>query len=392
MSGIYELIRKFNNDPDVIELKNYYSSLSLMEILGVTRDERVHSSFLAWLFDSNINFDLRTKPLMLLLDLLIQEDEKDKKNNFPVDNRNDIILRIANIIPRKVKKEYPIDKDGRVDIYIQFDIDDNQYAIIIENKVESKENKETKDKRKGMMQTEKYYNHFKNDKSKMKYIYVFLSPYYGGNKVKAHDEHFLNISYSDIVNSIINPILADNNLSEKTRIILEDYLKVLSKPNVINPDSNSISLATSKYEDSLINNIETNNHELGLMLLNDDENDIIKEFISNNQLVVSSVWPGSIRKRNRNRTFAELGIEPGTILYLSKSEQSNERDTENRFVKTIDELNQVEYTTIDGKVVTRAISTMAKELTKKTSINGFRWFIYNDGTEDINLSRIERKN
>ena len=105
MSNIYDLIRNFNNDENVIKLKNYYNSLSFMEILGVDRKETVHSTFLKWLFDSQHNYDLGTKPLMLLLDLLIRHDEK---NEILADDKEAIILRQANIELEQIVSEFPL--------------------------------------------------------------------------------------------------------------------------------------------------------------------------------------------------------------------------------------------------------------------------------------------
>ena len=390
MTDIYELIRKFNNDESVIKLKNYYNSYSFMEIFGVDRNELVHSSFLSWLFNSNINYDLNSRPLILLLDLLIKADNENK---FPEDDKNAIILRQANINLDFVKPEYSIGKDGRVDIYIQFNIKDNQYAIIIENKVEAHE-REIRE-RKGM-QTEIYYNHFSKENNNIKYIYVFLAPSFNGKETKAASKEFINISYNDIVRSIISPILSDDNLLGKTRLILEDYLKVLSKPNIIKPNSKSISMLgfeTLEYEEKLINNIKNNNKELGELLTSDDENEIIKSFMDDtyNYLIVTSTWPEIIGKKSRNRTFAELDIEEGTILYLAKSSKSNEINP-NIYVRTEDKINQVSYTDHNGKKQYGAISTVAKILLGVNhNVNGFRYFVYHNGNQYINLSKIERK-
>ena len=388
MTDIYKLIRKFNNDENVIRLKNYYNSVSFMEIFGVDRNEMVHSSFLAWLFDSKFNYDLNSRPLMLLLDLLIQADDRNK---FPSDDKDAIILRQANIKVSFVKPEYSIDEDGRVDIYIQFNIEDNQYAIVIENKVEAHE-REVKEK--NGMQTEIYFNHFNKEKNNIKYIYVFLAPCFNGKEIKAHSEEFINISYNDIVKSIINPLLSDDNLLAKTRLILEDYLKVLSKPNIVKPNKKSVSMLDFEnygYEYDLIKNIQSNNEELGNLLISDDENAILKSFMDDvyNHLIVTAAWPGTIGKKSRNRTFAELGIKEGTILYLSKAEQSNEKNP-NIYVRTENNINQVSYIDNNGKRQFGAISAVAKILAGiNHNVNGFRFFVYYNGSEYINLSKMD---
>lgn len=390
MEDIYNLIRTFNNDENVIKLKNYYSSCSFMEILGVDRNETVHSSFLAWLFNSKVNYDLINKPLIMLLDLLIKSDNKNK---FPNNDIDSIILRQADIKMDFVKSEYSIKPDGRVDIYIQFSIGKNQYAIVIENKVEAVENEE---KEKGIMQTEKYFQHFSKEKTNIKYIYVFLAPSFKGKVVQASCEEFINITYNDIVKYIIQPLLFDDNLLMKTRIILEDYLKVLSKPNIVNSNSKSINMVdldTLGYETNLINNIKNNNKDLGIKLKQNIDNPVLKEFMENqlNNIIVTIVWKEILTKKNRNRTFNELGIEEGSILYLSESEQNNILNKK-IFVRTEDNINQVSYIDVNGQRQYGAISKVARILKGLNyNVNGFKFFVYYDGKTYINLSKMNRK-
>lgn len=394
MNEIYDLIRDFNNDKNVIKLKNYYSSLSFMEILGVDRNEMVHSSFLSWLFNSKINYDLGNKPLILLLDLLIQSD---KKNIFIKKDKEAIVLRNVDVKLDYIKSEYPIGdnkKDGRIDIYIQFSINNNQYAVVIENKVESHENEA---KEKGVMQTEKYFNYFSKQKNKINYIYVFLAPSFNGKNVIASSKEFINISYSDLVKNIMIPLLSDDNLLDKTRFILDDYLKVLSKPNIVNPNSKSVSmlgLDNIGDEKELIENIRNNHFKLGEQLKLDKENDILNSFQDDtlNKIIITATWPESIKKRTRNRSFLELNINPGTILYLSKTQFGDERDPRGISVKTIDNLNQVEFIDKNGKTKVDVVSNAIRELKEiDYNVGGFNWLIYFDGEKDINLTKIKRK-
>lgn len=392
MNEIFNLIREFNNDPNVIELNNYYKSISSMEMLRATRDEKAHSSFLACLFSPDINYGLGTTPLMLLLDLLIQEDHD---GNFPNENKQDIIIRKSKIISEHAITEYPYKKECRIDIYIPFSIDNNQYAIVLENKVRAKENIEKKDNEKDpVTQTEKYYSNISKSKLNVKYIYVFLAPqcyneHNGDEKVKAKDKHFINISYSDIVNYVITPILKDNTISEQARYILEDYLKALSKPNIVDLKKDNVKLATSEYEENLINVIKDKHAKLDKKLNSTntpEESSILEQFSSesNNEFVVSAIWGSSRRKRKRNRTFDELGIEPGTILTLSSTAGGNKPTSFK--VKTINNINKVEYVKND-KIIISSISPAAEHLTGKKPLNGFEWFIDDKKGNLVNIPR-----
>ena len=384
---IYELIKNFNSDKSVIELKNYYKSLSFMEILGVDRSEIHHSSFLKWLFDAKHNFDLDTKPLLLFLNLLLKES-KDKKIIDDIDRIN---LKNSNLVFEEIENEYPLGKKqkyGRCDIYISFSIDNSQYAIVLENKIYSHE---IEDKEKGEHQTTRYYNYFSGLDYDIKYIYVFLAPIFDNKKSEAYDKHFINISYDDIVNYVINPLLNDN-LEKTTRFFLLDYLKVLSKPNVIMPNSKSISLLSNydSFEFKLIKTIADKHSELGKLLKNGlIENEVVEGFLNNdlNEMISASVWPEIMKKHNRNRnvSFEELGIESGTILYLAMGEKQNVRKSNDLYVTTLDSKSKVQYK-LKGKMRIKPLSVAAQELTGlKYGLRGINWFIYNYKGKDINL-------
>ena len=68
-------------------LEEYFSKKSMMEILGVDRDENAHSQFLAWLFE---------KPEALSLLLTFIKNEK-KKDNVPSIGNDSKIVSITEV-------------------------------------------------------------------------------------------------------------------------------------------------------------------------------------------------------------------------------------------------------------------------------------------------------
>ena len=64
-------IRKFNNDENLSKLENYYNSKSLPEIIGASRKELAHSSFIAWILNNTESHMLGGFPLKKLLELLV---------------------------------------------------------------------------------------------------------------------------------------------------------------------------------------------------------------------------------------------------------------------------------------------------------------------------------
>lgn len=421
-SNISKLMQKFNNDENVIKLQNYYNSFSFMEILGVERNEAAHSSFLAWLLDSNKNGGLGTLPLKLLLELLVKRIENDCKEEnddikkierFPESiDTNSVLVRSLNIVQGNVEREYSFNlegkKKGRVDLYIPFEVGNKQYVIIVENKVKSSENYEKADK--DSTQTDKYYEYF-SAISKDKYIYVFLSPLHGNEVVEATNKHFINISYPMIVENIITPLLANKEINPKVRMIIEDYLKILNKPNADDTANQQIVLAVSEAEKELIETIKVE-HELlieELKKLDEYEKEkeeakeevekekvcsLLQGFKDYNDTILTAICPELYENGNRKRrTFAELKIESGTTLYLAKSGASNEIDDENNLyktVRTVGDNNRVEYFNKERKTVIGSITAAAKELSGKPyNLNGFQWFIEKRGNEKINLYKIK---
>lgn len=376
---ISEVIKNFNNDEDVIQLKKYYDSLTFMEILGVSRKEQQHSSFLKWLFDAKHNYDLGMKPLLLLIDLL--ENKSGTKFLFDKDS----------IEFQSIQTEFPLGKSrDRCDIYISFHSNHHQYAIVFENKVMATENKD--DEKNGLFQTIKYYNYFSSLNNGVHYIYVFLAPKFGNNVEVAQDGHFISISYDDIVDSILNPLLLDQKLLGNARYFLVDYIKVLSKPSLPFSNTKSLSMISSDlgYGKEWIVSIRNRFDDLKNMIQFVEDSRLI-EFQNDelNEIVIATVWPELVNKHNRNRnvSFRELNIEPGTVLYLSKCQFSSERAANSLFVTTLDEQSTVQYE-FNGEMVINKLSIAAQQLSgKEYGLRGINWFVYHYNGEDINLSK-----
>ena len=379
-----DLIREFNNDENFIKLKSYYyDSLSFMDILGVARNENAHSSFLAWLLDANRNH-IGTLPLKLLLELLVLSDSNNVLKNI---DKNKILSRSLIISqPLGVDREFYIKKvrNGRIDVYIPFETSDKKYTIILENKVKAKE-----EKLDNKMQTDRYFEYFSegNDNGEVEYIYVFLAPSQD-EPIKASNSNFINISYSMLVENVINPLLLDEKIDKKVAWILEDYLRILNIPNISNTKNSEIVLAVTKQEKELIDNIKDkydNLYKLLITAVKQGENDTpIYHFLEYNRAILCSIWP-DLQPKRPNRKFSELGIKDNSVLYLTQTENRADPDPRGIKVYTCGVKNMVRCE--DGEVM--AISAAARKYASRDydHFNGFSWFIY-DGQI---LSKIESK-
>lgn len=228
---IRDEIIKFKNDSDFQKLENFYYSKSFSEILGVSRREISHSRFLAWLLGNLESHNLGEFPIKKFLDIIIKfsSESLNKKygylfNSFVTENY--FIERLF------IKPEFVINKIGRIDIYIELtlliDGKTKNIKFVIENKVESKENND---------QTNNYFNFFNPTESDDNIIiYIYLTPISTLELIELVEpecscKEFIQINYQSIVDFLIEPAL-NQNISNRTKNILTEYLKSLSQPTI----------------------------------------------------------------------------------------------------------------------------------------------------------------
>ena len=206
-----EMIAAFEMDSDVQHLRDLYFQKTIPEIFGVCRSELAHSSFLAWLFNPTVN-EFGQEPLRLLLQLCAEK------------NSSCDLFTLVDIESVKVETEKYVKSEkskGRVDVFLECDAvcqgKKEHLMLIIENKVYSCEHSS---------QTETYRDYF--DKFDCKKIYIFLTPPY--HKQGAECEKYIHLTYQDLLDNILEPLLNKSVLSSRTHLILEEYIKSLTIP------------------------------------------------------------------------------------------------------------------------------------------------------------------
>lgn len=237
---IIKSIIEFNNDPTVQQLQSFYYNQTVPEILGVSRSEVSHSAFLAWLFNPTANHCLGSRPLIQLLELYLKcYREQEKSSLYSTDKLQYAILtRNIEIISANVKKEKFVtsnNKNGRADIDICCDVrlaesGINKLRVIIENKVYSKEHNE---------QTETYFKYYENNKAADEVcLYIYLTP--PSDKKNAQCESFVHITYQHLLDHVLERLVYQYDISERTKFILNEYIAALSIPtlSVDNTDNN----------------------------------------------------------------------------------------------------------------------------------------------------------
>lgn len=264
-----DMLRKqisiFKNDINTQKLQEYYDSKSYLEVLGVSRKEIPHSSFLAWLFNGNETHNLGLYPIKKILDILVLYSPK-----FIVEKYKDLYasiitddLKISNI---EVETEKAIKSVGRLDIFVNIEIEKNELVdnifLVIENKVSAKETQE---------QTDRYYEYFEKTKNeKTVVLYVYLTPISTPELIELEEaecscKEFIQINYQTIVDLVIEPLLK-TELNEKTRFTLKEYLQALSQP--------SFEDEQEEYQEGLI------------MAIGQEERELLTKFWNNNQKLI----------------------------------------------------------------------------------------------------------
>lgn len=110
-----ELINRFKQSETVKALDRYFSEKSMMEILGVDRDENAHSNFLAWLFENSDTCDIAVRRLV---ETLISKEQNSEKQKIL---ENFLSKEISAFQVNREERIISKDANGKVDIVLRVD-------------------------------------------------------------------------------------------------------------------------------------------------------------------------------------------------------------------------------------------------------------------------------
>lgn len=204
----FENILKLRNSQEWIEFDRYCNT-GFLEQIDFFGYEDMHTNFLASLLKENNVFGLGTKPLKLFIELLKVKDKNHLENKLQQDLLSNYSVSNVHVIPQFYIKDV-----GRIDLLIKFNIGNNNYNIILENKLFSGESSKDQTKR----YKEYFDNHFANDNN----IYVFLS--LDNNLEISAGNDYIRIDYQELISYVLEPCsyLEVNSLAS---ISVEEYLK-----------------------------------------------------------------------------------------------------------------------------------------------------------------------
>ena len=258
-TNIEKLIISHNKDAQNRKMVAFYDRKSTMEKIGIARSETAHSAFLANLLKSDNGLGLEESAIMWLLHILIEREDNAtaySTSPIPTDVKAAVLSQTLKYDIEEITTEKVIDDvahsyfatqsqynnkrcDDRLDIYIKLKVNGlsvKYLEIVIENKVLQDENGPKSKNSSGydsLFQTQRYYTACSYNKSSdTAQLFVFLTPDEVEEETKAKDKHFIQISYQDVLDTIIIPQLDNNMLTSNERQELENYVDALNLPTL----------------------------------------------------------------------------------------------------------------------------------------------------------------
>ena len=256
-TNIEKLIISHNKDAQNRKMVAFYDRKSTMEKMGIARSETAHSAFLANLLKSDNGLGLEESAIMWLLHILIEREDNAtaySTSPIPTDVKAAVLSQTLKYDIEEITTEKVIDDvahsyfavnykgkkcDDRLDIYIKLKVNGlsvKYLEIVIENKVLQDENGPKSKNSSGydsLFQTQRYYTACSYNKpSDTAQLFVFLTPDEVEEETKAKDKHFIQISYQDVLDTIIIPQLDNNMLTSNERQELENYVDALNLPTL----------------------------------------------------------------------------------------------------------------------------------------------------------------
>lgn len=256
-----ETIDKIKNSKHFIDYQNYHR-YNIFGITKVSRREEVHSNFIAWIFNHEANQTFGTFPGINFIKMLYTRFNNIINEKARIDLNLKYNFFMTNYVEKiEVYTEFGVfsSKKRRFDILLHVHLSDGLILpIIIENKVNSKENDE---------QTVDYYKWGEanySDASKYhKPFYVFLTPLYNNKPPKQPE--FIRITYQDMVDYVLEPTMwwtTDYSKKELIRM----YLQALSFQN--DNEKGGEIMAVSKEEKKIFEDFVSENKEFMIAVLN----------------------------------------------------------------------------------------------------------------------------
>lgn len=200
-----EILEKLLLDIDILnELDKWTQDVNFFEISGMVNREIKHSNTLAWFFDPNENHFLKDQFIRRFLQKVIS------RNVSTVVGLDIFDVSLIDYNTFTVKREWK-----NIDILIISN--ELKILFVIENKVYAIESKG---------QLNKYFSIIEDDYSDFKKVFIYLTR---EGEEPSDMEHWCIANYDMIIDSLEESINHNKTVSEKTQIIVKDYVAMIRR-------------------------------------------------------------------------------------------------------------------------------------------------------------------
>jgi len=198
-------------DEDFTSLQNLVNEeVNLMDILRVSHKELQHSNFLAWFFNPIESHNLSDFALKEFIKIYFKENQFQNLGNETGLSVFDFVQ--LDFDDLEIRREYK-------NIDLIFLSRQNEFCIVIENKIYSPEKKGQLEKYRKLIESE--YPDFKHK------IYIYLS-LYDQQISESEQDYYVQLNYEHIIKLIEQVISSQRlKLADKTRFVFEQYLQTL---------------------------------------------------------------------------------------------------------------------------------------------------------------------
>ncbi|MEK6660119.1 MAG: PD-(D/E)XK nuclease family protein [Campylobacterota bacterium] len=216
----YKIVEGFIFDDEIQDLleqiNNNMMDFNVLEITGMGTQEIRHSNLLSWMFGDN-EHSLGYKIFDGFLKKVIEENEG---NDFIEDLKHYVYL------PNKEKNLTIFREKNNIDLLV---VDEaNKVVVAIENKVYASERSYGEDG--GQLQKYfKYVNSSYNEKYTKFFIYLTIDNSYPSEE---NQDYWLVSSYQ-MIGEIIEQLLKNTSINNKTQLILSSYVDLLKGRNIM---------------------------------------------------------------------------------------------------------------------------------------------------------------
>lgn len=287
-------ILMFKNSKEWIEFERYYNSTNFMQQIGFFRYEDANTNFLASVLEGSNVYGLGSYPMRLLIELIACKDNKYFNDINLLDNYS-----ISDI---KVSKQKIINS-GRLDLFVEFKLNDSQYALVLEAKLFSLEHNE---------QCKSYKEELDGSLSgSHKLIYVYLSL---DDKDTISSDGYVHITYQDLIDMVYTP--CSFRIQNKDMLLsIEEYVKSFTSLYEQN-DIDSSLIPVTYIGKELTTNLWLKHHSVLHTLLNNTET--LNSFYNSNKSTFTILFTNILKLSEQLNINEDLKIIIISILNKTK--------------------------------------------------------------------------